>query len=140
MFHGQHSTNPSIALRARIGAGFVTTLLCATAVAQGPDASNGTEERRARLEEVSVPGQYVNEEEVSGLKTGVPILDTPTSLTVISRQQIDACLPAHVPDPVGLAHRRNWLLLGSNDIGSHCHQDAESMPNLLLSYRPPDSN
>lgn len=59
---------------------------------------------------------------------------------LVSRQQIDACLPAHVPDPVGLAHRRNWLLLGSNDIGSHCHQDAESMPNLLLSYRPPDSN
>lgn len=54
-----------------------------------------------------------------------------------SRRQFRDCLPEQTPEPVGFAHRRDWLLLAWDDVALKCRDGARSEPEVLFSYEPP---
>ena len=54
-----------------------------------------------------------------------------------SRVQFRDCLPEQAPEPVGFAHRRDWLLLAWDDVGSQCRDEVRSEPEVLYRYEPP---
>lgn len=54
-----------------------------------------------------------------------------------SRRQFIDCLPEKHPEPVGFAHRRDWLLLGWDDVGSQCRDGVKPEPEVLYRYAPP---
>lgn len=54
-----------------------------------------------------------------------------------SARQFRDCLPDNPPEPVGFAHRRDWLLLGWDDVRPQCREGAPAEPEMLYRYEPP---
>lgn len=56
---------------------------------------------------------------------------------LVAREQFAECLPRQAAEPVGLAHRRHWMLLGRQDVGPQCRGLARPAPEVLYRYEPP---
>ena len=54
-----------------------------------------------------------------------------------SREEFIDCLPEPAPEPIGFAHRRDWLVLGWADVGPQCRDWGPDEPELLFRYAPP---
>lgn len=109
-----------------LAAGVCLAVLAQPALAQPADQRQAAADAQGddRLEEIIVPGRYERRQDVGALKTGVPAIDVPNSLTVVSREQIDDQAFNNIGDVLrympgastgqGEGHRDQFTIRGQN--------------------------